>query len=111
MLSRLKQHDWANDLLEMFYLDDDTLLWAQETGEGTEKEEKILHRDCNGTILTTGDSVVLVKDLEVKGANFTGKRGDAVHKITLVRDNPEQIEGRLNGQGIVLLTQYVKKTK
>ena len=111
MLSRLKQHDWANDLLEMFYLDDDTLVWAQETGEGTEKEEKILHRDCNGTILTTGDSVVLVKDLEVKGANFTGKRGDAVHKITLVRNNPEQIEGRLNGQGIVLLTQYVKKTK
>ena len=111
MLSRLKSNDWANDLLEMMYLDEDALLWAKETGEGEEKEEKILHRDCNGTILTTGDSVVLVKDLEVKGANFTGKRGDAVHKITLVRDNPEQIEGRLNGQGIVLLTHYVKKTK
>ena len=111
MLSRLKNNDWANDLLEMMYLEDADLIWAKETGEGEEKEEKILHRDCNGTVLTTGDSVVLVKDLEVKGANFTGKRGDAVHKITLVRDNPEQIEGRLNGQGIVLLTHFVKKTK
>ena len=111
MLSRLKNNDWANDLLEMMYLDDDALAWAKETGEGEEKEEKLLHRDSNGTILQTGDSVVLVKDLEVKGANFTGKRGDAVHKITLVRDNHEQIEGRLNGQGIVLLTNFVKKTK
>ena len=111
LLSRLKNEGWANDLLDMMYLDDDALKWAKETGEGEEKEVKLLHRDCNGTLLTTGDSVVLVKDLEVKGANFTGKRGDAVHKITLVRDNHEQIEGRLNGQGIVLLCEYVKKTK
>ena len=111
MLTRLRNEDWASDLLEMMYLDDANLIWAKETGEDQEKEIKLLHRDCNGTILTTGDSVVLVKDLEVKGANFTGKRGDAVHKITLVRDNPEQIEGRLNGQGIVLLTHFVKKTK
>ena len=111
MLSRLKNEGWASDLLEMMYLDEEALKWAKETGEGEEKEIKLLHRDCNGTLLTTGDSVVLVKDLEVKGANFTGKRGDAVHKITLVRDNHEQIEGRLNGQGIVLLCEYVKKTK
>ena len=111
MLSRLKNEGWANDLLEMMYLDDAAILWAKETGEGEEKEVKQLHRDCNGTLLTTGDSVVLVKDLEVKGANFTGKRGDAVHKITLVRDNHLQIEGRLNGQGIVLLCEYVKKSK
>ena len=111
MLTRLRNEDWASDLLEMMYLDDANLIWAKETGEDQEKEIKLLHRDCNGTILTTGDSVVLVKDLEVKGANFTGKRGDAVHKITLVRDNPEQIEGRLNGQGIVLFPHFVKKTK
>jgi protein PhnA len=47
--------------------------------------------------------------LDVKGANFTAKRGTAVRNIRLVHDNPEQIEGKINGQGIVILTQYVKK--
>jgi alkylphosphonate utilization operon protein PhnA len=74
-------------------------------------EGKIVHKDGNGNILKDGDSVVLIKDLDVKGANFTAKRGAAVHNIKLVWDNAEQIEGRVEGQHIVILTQYVKKTK
>lgn len=107
MLARLKNHD----LLDMMYLEEEALEWAKATGEGDDEEGKIIHKDSNGNILKDGDSVVLIKDLDVKGANFTAKRGAAVHNIKLVWDNAEQIEGRVEGQYIVILTQYVKKTK
>ena len=93
----------------MLYLDDETLAWAQSTGEGQSEEDKVEHRDSNGAVLEAGDSVTLIKDLNVKGANFTAKRGTPVRNISLVQDNPEQIEGRVEGQRIVILTQFVKK--
>jgi len=46
----------------------------------------------------------------VKGSSMVAKRGTAVRGISLVRDNPEQIEGRVNGQQIVILTKFVKKS-
>lgn len=107
MHARLKN----NDMLEMMYLDEEALEWAKATGEAEEEEGKIVHKDSNGHTLFDGDSVVLIKDLDVKGANFTAKRGAAVHNIKLVWDNAEQIEGRVENQSIVILTQYVKKTK
>jgi protein PhnA len=107
MLARLKNHD----LLDMMYLDEDALEWAKATGEADDDEGKIIHKDSNGNILKDGDSVVVIKDLDVKGATFTAKRGAAVHNIKLVWDNAEQIEGRVENQHIVILTQYVKKTK
>lgn len=107
MLARLKNHD----LLDMMYLDEDALEWAKATGEDEDEEGKIIHKDSNGNILLDGDSVVLIKDLDVKGATFTAKRGAAVHNIKLVWDNANQIEGRVENQHIVILTQYVKKTK
>lgn len=109
MLNRLRSEGWPQDLLDMLYLDEDTLKWAEATGEGESDEDKVIHKDSNGAILENGDSVVLIKDLNVKGANFTAKRGTAVRNISLVHDNPEHIEGRVNGQHIVILTKYVKK--
>jgi protein PhnA len=111
MLNRLRAEGWPQDLLDMMYLDEETLVWASATGEGEDEEGKIVHKDSNGNVLFDGDSVVLIKDLDVKGANFTAKRGAAVHNIKLVWDNAGQIEGRVEGQHIVILTQYVKKTK
>ena len=111
MLTRLRAEGWPQDLVEMMYFDDETLEYAKATGEGESNEDGIIHKDCNGTVLKDGDSVVLIKDLDVKGANFTAKRGAAVHRISLVWDNAEHIEGRLENQNIVILTQYVKKTK
>ena len=112
MLHRLKKFGWSQDLLDMMYLDEERLLWANEMGDGDEEDEnKIVHKDVNGNILNDGDSVVLIKDLVVKGANFTAKRGAPVHRISLVWDNENHIEGRVEGQHIVILTQYVKKTK
>ena len=108
MLARLKN----NDLLDMMYLDEEALEWAKATGEGAEEDEnKIVHKDSNGVILQDGDSVVLIKDLDVKGATFTAKRGAAVHNIKLVWDDANLIEGRVENQNIYILTQYVKKTK
>ena len=109
MLTRLRAEGWPQDLLEMLYLDDETLAWAQATGEGQEDEDSVVHRDSNGNVLAAGDTVTLIKDLDVKGANFTAKRGTAVRNISLVPDNPEQLEGRVNGQQIVILTKFVKK--
>jgi protein PhnA len=90
-------------------LNDETLAWAEASGDHREVEAAALHMDSNGTVLENGDTIVLIKDLEVKGAGFTAKRGTSVRNIRLVKDNTEQIEGKINGQGIVILTQYVKK--
>lgn len=111
MLKRLSAEGWPQDLLDMLYLDEDTLAWAQATGEDNASEDKVIHVDSNGVVLDAGDTVTLIKDLTVKGANFTAKRGTAVRGITLVADNPEHIEGRVNGQQIVILTKFVKKSK
>jgi len=110
MLTRLSSEGWPQELLDMLYLDDATLAWAKATGEGAPAEEVVRHVDCHGAVLEAGDTVTLIKDLDVKGANFTAKRGTAVRGISLVQDNPEHIEGRVNGQQIVILTKFVKKS-
>lgn len=109
MLTRLSSKGWPQDLLGMLYLEEETLSWAQATGEGNSAETAVQHLDSNGTLLEAGDTVTLIKDLNVKGANFTAKRGTTVRNISLVSDNPEQIEGKVSGQQIVILTKFVKK--
>ncbi|MEO9891657.1 PhnA domain-containing protein [Aurantibacter sp.] len=109
MLSRLKAEGWPKDLLDMLYLEDDTLVWAKETGEGVDESEKIIHRDVNGVILENGDSVVLIKDLKVKGSSMVAKQGTAVRRISLDRENAEFIEGKVGPTQIVIITKYVKK--
>lgn len=103
MLQRLNI-DWANDLLNMMYMDEATKEWADTN------DQAIVHKDSNGHVLSAGDTVVLIKDLNVKGGGFTAKRGTAVRRIRLVHDNAEHIEGKVDGQQIVILTKYVKKS-
>ena len=110
MLTRLNSEAWAQDLLDMLYLDEDLLNWAQAAGDGSHDDSSLKHLDSNGAVLEAGDTVTLIKDLQVKGANFTAKRGTAVRGISLVADNSEHIEGRVNGQQIVILTKFVKKS-
>ncbi|MRI00603.1 PhnA protein [Kriegella sp. EG-1] len=109
MLSRLKGEGWPKDLLDMLYLEDETLAWAKETGEGLAESEKIIHRDVNGVILENGDNVVLIKDLKVKGSSMVAKQGTAVRRISLDRENAEFIEGKVGPTQIVIITKYVKK--
>ncbi|MEZ5006980.1 MAG: PhnA domain-containing protein [Chitinophagales bacterium] len=108
MLNRLNAEGWARDLLDMMYLDDDTKAWAKA---GMAANNAIVHIDSNGNILQRGDTVVITETLKVKGSSVTAKRGTSVRNISLVHDNAEQIEGRVDGQQIVILTKYVKKSK
>ena len=110
MLQRLKTEGWPKDLLDMMYLDDTALEWAKATGEGLSESEMVIHRDANGVILENGDNVVLIKDLKVKGSSMVAKQGTAVRRISLDRENAEYIEGKVDGQQIVIITKYVKKT-
>ena len=109
MLHRLKQESWAADSLEMMYFDDDRLAWARATGDHENDSAVTLHKDCNGNILQSGDSVVLIKSLDVKGTTLNAKMGTVVKNIWLVEDNTDQIEGKIEGQVIVILTKYVRK--
>lgn len=109
MLSRLKSEGWSQDLLDMMYLEGETLQWAKETGEDVEESEKIIHRDVNGVVLQNGDSVVLIKDLKIKGSSLVAKQGTAVRRISLDRENAEFIEGKVGPTLTVIITKYVKK--
>lgn len=109
MLQSLKAEGWPQDLLDMLYLDDETLAWAKATGEGEDKEAEDFHKDVNGVRIEAGDTVVLIKDLNVKGGGFTAKRGTAVRNVSLDHNNTNYIEGKVNGQTIVIITEYVKK--
>ncbi len=109
MLSRLRQESWAADLLEMLYLEDTRMEWAKATGDHESDGSVSLHRDCHGQLLQDGDTVVLTKSLDVKGSSLNARMGTVVRNIRLVRDNIEQIEGRVEGQLIVILTQYLRK--
>ncbi len=103
LLARLADQDWARDLSEQLWLDEETQAWVDAVPAQSD------HRDANGAPLAAGDTVVLIKDLPVKGAGFTAKRGTAVRNISLVAENAEHIEGRVEGQRIVILTKYVKR--
>lgn len=109
LLNRLKDESWAIDSLDAMYMDEETLAWAQAGAEeeGTGADE--VHKDCNGQVLEAGNSVVLTKTLDVKGSSLSAKLGTVVKNIRLVEDNTDQIEGKIEGQTIVILTKYVRK--
>ncbi len=109
MLNRLKSEGWPQDLLDMMYLDEDTLAFAKADGDAEDEASKIIHKDANGVSLEVGDSVVLIKDLKVKGSSMIAKQGTAVRNIKLDPENAEYIEGKVDGQQIVIITKYVKK--
>jgi len=109
MLNRLRNESWAADAIDMMFLDEPTLAWAKATGDHENGSEVELHRDCNGKILQNGDNVVLTKTLDVKGSSLNAKLGTVVKGIKLVPDNFEQIEGKIEGQTIVILTKYLRK--
>ena len=107
MLNRLKHESWAAEALDGAYLDETTLALAQ-AGAASDEAEGLSVVDSNGAALTDGDSVTLIKDLVVKGANFTAKRGTMVKNIRLGFD-PSHVEGKVNKQTIMLKTCFLKR--
>lgn len=65
-------------------------------------------KDSNGNALQDGDSVILIKDLKVKGMSTTLKRGTKVSNIRLT-DDPDEVDCRINKVAIVLRTEFLKK--
>jgi protein PhnA len=109
MLQRLKAEGWPQGLIDMMYMEEDQLAWAQAEGDGVDTSNQLVHRDSNGVVLQAGDSVVLIKDLKVKGSSMVAKQGAAVRRISLDHENEKYIEGKVDGQQIVIITDYVKK--
>ncbi len=109
MLSRLRHESWAVDAIDLLYFDEETLAWAKSTGDHENSSEVEFHKDSNGNLLQNGDTVVLTKTLDVKGSSLNAKLGTVVKNIRLVHDNTDQIEGKIEGQTIVILTKYLRK--
>ena len=111
LLHRLRAESWAAEQLEQVYLEDEVREWAMRGLESSTDEEEDSGTktvDCNGNELVDGDSVTLVRNLDVKGAGFVAKQGTRVNDIRLT-NNPKHIEGRINKVAIVLKTEFVKK--
>lgn len=96
------------DLVDMMYMEEDVKAWA-DAGLNAD-DDKLVYKDANGVILQAGDTVVITKDLDVKGTGFTAKRGTAVRNIALVPNDDQHIEGRVNGVKIHILTKFLKKS-
>ena len=65
-------------------------------------------KDANGNLLANGDSVVLIKELKLKGGNGSLKIGTKVKNIRLV-EGDHDIDCKIDGQGMMLKSQFVKK--
>ncbi len=104
----LKATDWAQEVIDSAYLSEEEIAWANSEAEAT--ASFVIHKDAYGIVLQTGDNVLLTENLNVKGTNFIAAKGTKVPKIRLVADNAEQIEGKIEGSTIVILTKFVRKS-
>ena len=97
-------------------MSDDDYIYDEATGEwrpaseiAAEKAAANVVHDAAGNVLADGDSVVLIKDLKVKGAGQTLKQGTVIRTIRLT-DNPEEIDcWHETIKGLVLRTEFVRK--
>jgi len=97
---------------------DDDYVYDEESGEWVPAAElaqkhsaaaSVEVRDAVGNILADGDQVTLIKDLDVKGAGQTLKRGTLIKSIRLTGD-PQEIDCKFEGiKGLVLRAEFVRK--
>lgn len=94
-----------------YVYDDESGEWmpASELAEKRAKAGQVEVRDAVGNLLADGDQVTLIKDLDVKGAGQTLKRGTLIKSIRLTGD-PQEIDCRYEGiKGLVLRAEFVRK--
>ena len=102
--------------LENTYLDGANFICADcgfewPAGQGADQaSDAVVVRDSNGNVLADGDTVVVIKDLNVKGSSIPLKQGTVIRRIRLVPDDAEHIEGNSEKiKGLVLKTMYLRK--
>lgn len=109
--TRPRSEPGAQDLTgddEAYVYDEATGEWLPPGAAGA-APEKAAVRDAAGNVLADGDSVTLIKDLKVKGANQTLKQGTVIRSIRLT-DDPAEIDCRHDTiKGLVLRTEFVRK--
>ncbi len=82
---------------------------AHEWTQSTLDEEEMIVKDANGNVLNHGDTVILIKDLKVKGSSQDLKKGTKVKNIRLV-DGDHNIDCKIDGFGAMSLkSEFVKK--
>lgn len=104
ILYGIKDQSFAAEILDSAAVDESVVNWAMKAYEVAD-----VHQDAYGNTLVNGDNVVLTQALKIKGTSFSAPKGTQVRGIHLVHDNTEQIEGKINGTMIVILTKFVKK--
>ena len=97
--------------------DDEDYVYDEASGEwvpagaatASSGEDAVVVRDAVGNVLADGDQVTLIKDLAVKGAGQTLKRGTLIRSIRLTGD-AQEIDCRYDGiKGLVLRAEFVRK--
>lgn len=104
ILNRLGDQDWCQSLADQLYLEDDIREWAEMGFESN----MVKTVDSNGVEIFEGDSVTVIKDLDVSGTSFVAKRGTVVKNVH-VTGNGTHVEGKVNGTTIFLKTEFLKK--
>lgn len=98
-----------SDQNDEYVYDEATGEWRPASEVAAEAAKSAEVRDASGNVLADGDSVVLIKDLKVKGAGQTLKQGTVIRSIRLT-GNPEEIDCRHDAiKGLVLRTEFVRK--
>jgi protein PhnA len=101
--------------MENTYPDGDNLICPDCSHEWSaiatqdESEEKRVHKDAHGNILSDGDTVTLIKDLKVKGSSLVIKGGTKIKNIRLV-DGDHDIDCKVDGQSMLLKSEFMKKS-
>ena len=96
------------DLIDMMYFEDDVKQWADKGLPEVDEEPAEIKKDANGVVLNSGDSVTVLKDLDVKGSHIVAKRGTVVKNIRMC-DVAGHIEGKITGTSIFLKCEFIKK--
>jgi len=84
--------------------------WPAKGAATSASSDAPIVRDSNGNVLSEGDTVVVIKDLKVKGSSIPLKQGTVIKNIRLVEDDAEHIEGNSDKiKGLVLKTCFLRK--
>ena len=82
--------------------------WPQAESAAADEDDGAVVKDANGNVLANGDSVVLIKDLKVKGSSITLKVGTKVKSIRLVGGDHE-VDCKMDAGQFMLKACYLKK--